>query len=90
MPLIVGATAIRDFVADFLAECCVVRPGTYAEKGEFYKAYRHWALENGDEPLTKRKLSERMQDRFTSGRTGKKGHTWQGVGLLVKAPGDVE
>ena len=71
-----------DVIADFLSECCVIKPNCDAIKKELYTAYTKWCDGNGETPLTQRQLSERMQERgFTENRTGY-ARKWQGVGLI--------
>ena len=70
-----------DILADFLASYCDVDVPDQTPKGDLYDAYKSWAEDNGERPLSQTKLGRLLKERgFQDGRTGKQRH-WFGIRL---------
>jgi len=74
-----------DTLSDFLADRCVEHTGARVVVDELYRAYKNWAEESGERPMSKRALGMRLSDRgFESGHDGKQrvrhGIALQGLG----------
>lgn len=90
-PSVTGATsdyrAEMDLIAAFLEECCAVERTMMVAAGALYAAYKAWAEESGERPITQRTFSLRLQERghHTERRgAGSKPH-WMGLGLFSHA-----
>mgnify|MGYP001206607304 CR=1 FL=1 len=71
-----------DILADFITECCEEGEGKSVLNSELYEAYKDWCFKNGEEPLSQRGFSLRLQERgyknkkFSGGKRG-----WEGITL---------
>lgn len=71
-----------DLIGQFLADECVTGPGYTEASGELYRAYVQWCRDNGVQPLGKRTLAMRMQERGLVVHRGTGGvRRWQGLKL---------
>jgi len=52
-----------DILADFIDESCVVGPQEVVEAGQLYRVFKAWCENNGEEPLTQKKLGEKLRER---------------------------
>jgi putative DNA primase/helicase len=88
---VTGATsdyrAEMDLIAAFLDECCVAGRTALVAAGALYAAYKAWAEDNGERPITQRAFSLRLQERgYRSDRSGAGGKLhWFGLGLISHA-----
>ncbi len=61
---VIDATAdyqtAEDVLANFIAECCAIGPGTRVKARDLLAAYREWA---GDKYLTTRRLTQMLEER---------------------------
>lgn len=72
-----------DTLAAFMSDCCVVRPGIVVKAGELYKAYTTWCEDNGERPISQRRLGQKLDERgFERRRTFANGWIRLGLGLL--------
>jgi putative DNA primase/helicase len=64
-----------DFIADFIAECCVEKEEESILASELYQAFHDWAKKQGYEhPITQTAFGTRVSDRgFEKGREGGRG-----------------
>jgi putative DNA primase/helicase len=70
-----------DILADFIEEGCVVGPQEVVDAGQLYKVFMKWCEDSGEEPLTQKKLGEKLRERgFEAGK--KRGiRRWKGLRL---------
>ena len=54
----------EDTIGQFILECCEVGPGLSARGSLLYDAYKTWATDNGDKPMSKNAFGQRMKKRF--------------------------
>lgn len=82
---VAGATAAyrseMDTFTGFIDERCEIDSEVSTSAGELYRAYRSWADENGEKPLSQRWFGLRLSERglHSSTRHGRK--TWRGITL---------
>jgi len=73
-----------DTVGNFIKDCCVVSPTAVVGSKEFNETYCKWCEENGERPLSQKKVGTQLRERgFTKDRNSKTGRIeWYGLGLL--------
>jgi putative DNA primase/helicase len=77
-----------DPLAPFLAERCIVDPGASEPSISLYKAYREWAEQNGERPVTQRKFGQRLAEHgFILDRAGRC-RFWTGIRLRAQSEED--
>ena len=75
--------AEMDVLADFLDECCVLKPTAWVPVGELYEKYKDWCQKNGEDLLSQRELSPRLKERGFQHKRGTGGRwKWIGLGLM--------
>jgi putative DNA primase/helicase len=87
---VTGATAAyqagEDVLADFLSDCCLLRPSLKVTAATLHTAYMKWAEENSDRAMSKKHFGARLQEgrgvRPAIGIGPKKSRGWAGIGLL--------
>jgi putative DNA primase/helicase len=78
-----------DRLGTFLENCCVQLPGISSAARPLYQAYRHWAQESGEQPMTETMFGLKMAERFEKDRD--KGRvTYHRVGLKTDCPQEVQ
>ncbi len=60
--------AEEDRLADFVDECCTVVSGGKARAARVYGAYRAWAEQNGEHPLTNTNFGRQFAQKFAKDR----------------------
>lgn len=76
----------NDWIGRFLDDCCTLDPLSTCSGGTLYRAYRMWALENGENPRRGSDFANALKGcGFTSAR-GSRGMVWRG--LEVTSAGD--
>lgn len=71
-----------DLLGQFLADECITGPGYTETSTELYRSYVEWCKDNGVQPLGKRTLGMRMQERGLVVHRGTGGvRRWQGLKL---------
>ncbi len=76
-----------DTFGDFLTECAVIDADAKVKISDFQNAYERWCHTNGEEPLNKRRFTERAAGRgFTKRRSTGGATYWFGVGLQSTQP----
>jgi putative DNA primase/helicase len=73
-----------DFLDQFLSAKCVLGEYCRGKAGELYSAYRAWAGETGEQPLTMTAFGLRITERFAKEHT-ERGTVYFGVGLQTTA-----
>lgn len=68
-----------DPVAEFIDECCVLVQGDRERASDLYKAYKKWALDNGQHLFSSTKFGIEMSNKFTKKLSG--GAWYEGVVL---------
>ncbi len=53
----------QDMLGDFIEDIVVSAQGIHTPKQMLYRAYENWCRENGESPITQRKLSQELQLR---------------------------
>lgn len=73
----------EDVVGRFLADCCIPAKGARVTSKELYEAYAKWCEEEGESPLSKKMLGERLEERgLSSSRTGHaRTRGWEGFSI---------
>lgn len=70
-----------DTLADFLEDCCIVSQSMWAATTDLYEAYRKWAEQSGETPISKKAFGQRLAERgFQSDRSSTI-RRWMGVGI---------
>jgi putative DNA primase/helicase len=76
-----------DVIGQFLKEATLPSKGKKLPKADAYQAYVEWAASSGNEEVTKKELGKRMKAAgVAEGRTGSKGHYWEGIQLVDAGP----
>jgi putative DNA primase/helicase len=75
--------AENDRLADWLEDCCELRPGATTFAGMLRKSYEIWAQQNGEQPLSPGAWATALLARgFQRDRQGHGGRrVWRGIGL---------
>jgi putative DNA primase/helicase len=73
-----------DVVAQFIADECVVEPGTSVPAGDLYKAYKSWSKERGDEPFSETKFGSRVTQLGYEGARANGARIRRGLNLIVQ------
>jgi len=80
-----GYQADMDLLGQFIAECCVLAPGTRAPAKELYRAYVQWAEGAGEKPLKQNVFGVSLAERGLEAKKGAGGkRLWLGIGLLAE------
>lgn len=78
--------AREDVLADFLGECCLLRPALKVTAAALYTAYVKWAEDNSERALSKKNFGTRLQEGrriFPGINIGPKhARGWEGIGLV--------
>lgn len=76
-----------DLIGGFLADRCEIDPEGEVTASELYETYKKWAEENGERPMSQRRLAESLQERgFHNDRKGKeRTRIWKGFTLQADA-----
>ena len=74
----------QDVLGSFLAELTVQNPSIRTRCGEVYQAYKQWAEDAGERPLTLTEFGNRMKDRGISQKISN-GKWYVGIGLKTAA-----
>jgi len=77
----------EDLLAQFLADCCIVREGLWASARELYATYCRWCEATGERPVSQRRFGEALSERGFERRSATAKDTrgraeWLGLGLL--------
>jgi putative DNA primase/helicase len=74
-----------DALANFIAECCIVRDGLRTRKQALYAAYRRWCDDNNGTPLNDRNFGVRLGEKgFAKGPDGAGYTCYRRIGLAVE------
>jgi|ERR1017187_1303523 putative DNA primase/helicase len=65
----------------FIGECCVVGDFAQAKGRAIYSAYRKWAEEVGEQPVTETSFGNTLKERGFTKKHTKHGVVYQGIGL---------
>jgi putative DNA primase/helicase len=74
----------EDVVGNFIDDRCEMGSGLQVTKHALYTAYKTWCEQNGEKPVTQRKLSDLLKERggIDESRVGKeRTHYWIGLSL---------
>ena len=71
----------QDLLGAFITDTCDETPTNRCLAAPLYTAYRAWAKENGDEPLTSQSLGRRLTERGYGKTRDRLGRGWTGIGL---------
>jgi putative DNA primase/helicase len=78
--------AEEDVLADFLGECCLLRPSLKVTAAAIYSAYIKWAEQNSERAVSKKNFGTRLQEGrrvFPAVNIGPKyARGWEGIGLI--------
>jgi P4 family phage/plasmid primase-like protien len=84
----------------FVDECCELRPDTSCEKDWLYLSYKEWCQDNGSMPMTKAKLTQKLEANYPvraakgewiNKQAGKRGRPrYLGIQLLPRFAPDEE
>ncbi|MCZ6770496.1 MAG: phage/plasmid primase, P4 family [Proteobacteria bacterium] len=70
-----------DILGDWIEECCEEDPHAKVSAKELYTSYRNWSQSSGHQPVSKKRLSQKLQNRgIERTRTGK-GRFYVGLAL---------
>jgi P4 family phage/plasmid primase-like protien len=79
-----------DTLGDFLAECCVLNREARVPSRDLYDAYKAWATDAGERPLSHKRFSLWMEHRGSEAGFRKQhtreGKVWQGLALAYAIP----
>lgn len=76
--------AEQDTVAMFLNEKCVCLPNAYAASNALYKAYKQWAEEYGELPMSHKMFASCLSERGFLKQKTRAVNVYHGIGLLAK------
>ncbi|OFW00561.1 MAG: hypothetical protein A3G20_03720 [Acidobacteria bacterium RIFCSPLOWO2_12_FULL_59_11] len=76
--------AEQDTVAMFLSEKCVCLPSASASSNAIYKAYKQWAEEYGEMPMSHKMFASCLSERGFRKQRMTSGIVYHGVGLLAR------
>ncbi len=74
-----------DILGDFIEDCCQLDPEARMLKSELKEAYEAWCKDNGQEPVTQRTFSTRIQEKGVISHRGHANkHYWVGISLVTQ------
>lgn len=76
----------NDQIARFIDECCCKDPDREVRARELYTAYRNWAEENGERPISEPLFAKRMEEQGYTKQRSKIGVRYTGIALAAAAP----
>ena len=76
-----------NILGDWIAECCVERPGAITPVKNLYASYRNWAKDSGHYPWAKKRFGMRLKKLYQDDHT-RSGTVYLGLTLKVKSTGD--
>jgi len=75
-----------DVIGAFVGERCIVAPEEKVSANVLYAAYTAWCQENGEHPLSQKRLAPKLRERGFSERASTGGRvSWFGIGLMPTA-----
>jgi putative DNA primase/helicase len=75
--------AEMDVIGEFIAEQCVIADYASVTSGALFGAYVKWCKENSEEPMSRKALAGRLEERGLVPAKGAHGvRLWRGIGLL--------
>jgi len=79
-----------DSIGAFIKDSCVEGDRLVSSAKDLYEAYCKWCNENGEHPLSQKRLGQALGERnYISDRGGAGGRkTWRGIGLKQLTPGE--
>jgi putative DNA primase/helicase len=77
----------EDRLTAFIDQRCETGAHKKDAAGELYKAYKEWALENGEEPLTSTAFGRRLDEKGYGMKRGRKGRVRVGLSVKERFPG---
>ncbi len=80
--------AEQDTLAMFLSDRCVCVPNARAPSNALYKAYRQWAEEHGEGPMSHKLFASCLSERGFKKTRQNTGVLYMGVGLLAEGVSD--
>ena len=76
----------QDLFGQWVAERCEVRTGAMGKAGDLYKSYSDFLLENGEEKITQKGLSDILSKRgFERDRVNSLGRIYRGIDVKKRA-----
>jgi len=80
-----GYRTEQDVLAAFLKECCITTLQEAKTKSSLlFKAYQKWSEEAGEETLTQKAFSQRLENKGYTTKHLETGNFWQGIGLYTE------
>jgi putative DNA primase/helicase len=79
--------ADQDVLATFIAERCIEGPTAEVSSHALYVAYSEWCKASGEQPLSKKALAPRLQERGYLPTRSKTARGWVGIGLAATQDG---
>ena len=76
--------AEQDTLAMFLSEKCICFPTASAASNALYKAYKQWAEEYGEMPMSHKMFASCLSERGFRKQRSKLGIFYYGIGLLAR------
>jgi len=71
----------QDTLSDFLEQCCVLETLREVGKTDLYNAYKRWAEDQGDRPMSGNAFGRRMANRGVDSSRQATRRFWIGIGL---------
>lgn len=72
-----------DIMAQFIEDCCVVRPEITAQTTPIYGRYSKWCEANNEKAMTQREFSLRLAEKGFEKKHSRNGNYFDGIGLLA-------
>lgn len=70
-----------DIIAEFIEEKCFECADCSITSKELYAAYSEWAIENKEQPISKKAFGRKLEEKGYKHYRSSKGRGWKGIGL---------
>jgi putative DNA primase/helicase len=70
-------------VGRFVSECCITLPTATVKARPLYSAYKKWADDAGEHPMTEKAFGNRLAERGIDKSRGSSGNIYHGIGLAA-------
>ena len=73
----------QDIIAAFIEDVCTLGDEEKITAKSLYTAFKGWCQDNGEEPMSQKKLGTRLGERGLSATRTDRDRWWQGIGLMT-------
>jgi putative DNA primase/helicase len=71
----------EDVIGQFIEDRCYAANTAFCTKGDLYKAYKEWAENQGERPVSQKRFGMAIQERGFDEYRSERERNWQGIGI---------